>query len=60
MKVFYSDHFVLPLPEGHRFPMGKYSMLRARVAGSGICSPDEMREPHAATDEEITLAHTRG
>ena len=32
MKVFYSDHFVLPLPEGHRFPMVKYSMLRERVA----------------------------
>ena len=28
MKVFYSDHFVLPLPEGHRFPMVKYSMLQ--------------------------------
>ncbi|MEY3076990.1 MAG: hypothetical protein RI892_48, partial [Pseudomonadota bacterium] len=23
MKAFYSDHFVLPLPEGHRFPMAK-------------------------------------
>src|SRR5215213_6814479 len=31
MKVFYSDHFVLPLPEGHRFPMVKYSMLRDRI-----------------------------
>ena len=33
MKVFYSDHFVLPLPEGHRFPMTKYSLLRERVEG---------------------------
>ena len=30
MKVIYSDHFVLP--EGHRFPRVKYSMLRERAA----------------------------
>ena len=28
MKLFYADHFVLPLPEGHRFPMEKYARLR--------------------------------
>ena len=57
MKVFYSDHFVLPLPEGHRFPMTKYSMLRERIAGSSICGPGDLCEPEAATDEEILRAH---
>ena len=33
MKAFYSDHFVLPLPAGHRFPMQKYRLLRERAAG---------------------------
>ena len=60
MKVFYSDQFVLPLPEGHRFPMNKYSMLRQRVAESDICGPDELRTPHAVTDEEILRAHDPG
>jgi acetoin utilization deacetylase AcuC-like enzyme len=60
MKVFYSDHFVLPLPEGHRFPMSKYSLLRARVAADGICGPGELREPRAVTDEEILRAHAPG
>ena len=58
MKVFYSDHFVLPLPEGHRFPMVKYSMLRERVAQDGICGPGELLTPRAVTDEEILRAHT--
>jgi acetoin utilization deacetylase AcuC-like enzyme len=58
VKVFYSDHFVLPLPEGHRFPMAKYSMLRERVAGDGICGPGELRMPRAVTDEEILRAHS--
>ena len=57
MKVFYSDHFVLPLPEGHRFPMKKYSMLRERVKRNGICGPGELRTPHAVTDEEVLRAH---
>jgi acetoin utilization deacetylase AcuC-like enzyme len=57
VKVFYSDHFVLPLPEGHRFPMVKYSMLRERVAESGICGPGELRVAEPASDEEILRAH---
>ena len=57
MKVFYSDQFVLPLPEGHRFPMKKYSMLRERVDEAGISGPGEMRVPHAVTDEEVLRAH---
>jgi acetoin utilization deacetylase AcuC-like enzyme len=57
VKVFYSDHFVLPLPEGHRFPMVKYSMLRERVSEDGICGPGELRAPRAVTDEEILRAH---
>jgi len=58
MKVFYSDHFVLPLPEGHRFPMVKYSMLRERVARDGICGPGELLTPRAVTEEEILRAHS--
>ena len=57
MKVFYSDQFVLPLPEGHRFPMKKYSMLRKRVERDGICGPGESRIPQPVTDEEILRAH---
>lgn len=31
MHAFYADHFVLPLPDGHRFPMAKYALLRERL-----------------------------
>ena len=60
VKVFYSDRFVLPLPEGHRFPMVKYWMLREKVAASGICGPEEMRVPRAVSDAEILRAHEVG
>ena len=29
-------HFVLPLPEGHRFPMAKYRLVRERIVGEGV------------------------
>lgn len=56
MKAFYCDHFVLPLPDGHRFPMSKYELLRQRVAEE---SDIELLVPDAATDEELSLCHTQ-
>jgi acetoin utilization deacetylase AcuC-like enzyme len=56
MRIFYSDTFVLPLPEGHRFPMRKYSMLRERVERE-LDAPKTLVVPHAATDEELERAH---
>jgi acetoin utilization deacetylase AcuC-like enzyme len=58
VKAFYTDHYVLPLPEGHRFPMRKYALLRERVASASLACRVELGEPHAATDEEILRVHT--
>src|SRR5262249_18859326 len=55
---FYTDQFVLPLPEGHRFPMAKYALLRRRVEDAGLTGEDAPVVPHAATDEELLRAHT--
>ncbi|QWD67949.1 histone deacetylase [Polynucleobacter sp. VK25] len=54
MKAFYTDHFVLPLPEGHRFPMEKYSRLRDLV---GTQENIELVEAPPATDTQILYAH---
>jgi len=54
MLIYYTDHFVLPLPPGHRFPMRKYADLRARVAA---VAPELLRVPPAATDDELARAH---
>lgn len=60
MKLFYADHFVLPLPPGHRFPMEKYSRLRERLLSSGHFATDDFRVPDAATDTELLRAHDAG
>lgn len=59
MKVFYSDTFVLPLPDDHRFPMRKYSMLRERVEAEGLCAQGELLVPDPVTDAQILRAHER-
>ena len=58
MRAFYSDHFVLPLPEGHRFPMAKYSRLRERVVADGSVPPERLFEAPAASWDDIRLVHT--
>ena len=55
MQVFYSDRFVLPLPAGHRFPMGKYRLLRDRLGElPGLAA----HEAPPASDGELALAHS--
>jgi acetoin utilization deacetylase AcuC-like enzyme len=54
VKAFYTDHFVLPLPAGHRFPMEKYSRLRDLV---NTIADVELLEAPAASDTQILYAH---
>ena len=56
MHAYYSGHYVLPLPPGHRFPMGKYAMLRQRLAAEMPAL--RLHEAPPASDEALALAHT--
>jgi acetoin utilization deacetylase AcuC-like enzyme len=55
MRFHYSDHFVLPLPEGHRFPMRKYRDLHEALAQS--LPQARFVEAPSATPGELALAH---
>jgi acetoin utilization deacetylase AcuC-like enzyme len=57
IHCYYTDHFVLPLPDGHRFPMRKYAMLREAVQ---TLAPHALHEARAATDDQLLLAHDAG
>ena len=60
MKAFYSDRFVLPLPEGHKFPMAKYAGLRERILAEGIVQPADLHEAPPAAWDDLMLVHDRG
>jgi acetoin utilization deacetylase AcuC-like enzyme len=55
MQAFYSDQFVLPLPQGHRFPMAKYAMLRDAIAHH-LPAVQLLQAPRAS-DAELLLVH---
>lgn len=57
MKCFYADHFVLPLPPDHRFPMRKYSRLRERLLAEGIVRTEDLSVPPPASDLDILRCH---
>jgi acetoin utilization deacetylase AcuC-like enzyme len=57
MQLFYADHFVLPLPAGHRFPMEKYRLLREALRTTGGFAEDAFHVPDAASFEELCRAH---
>jgi acetoin utilization deacetylase AcuC-like enzyme len=54
--LYYTDHYEIPLPPGHRFPMRKYRLLREALAADGSFT----FEPAPLADvETISLAHDR-
>ncbi|KAG0568948.1 hypothetical protein KC19_6G054300 [Ceratodon purpureus] len=61
LLAFYADHYVVPLPEGHRFPMTKYRATRLLLEGD-----EQLRDilvtkpaPLAAIDD-VCLVHDEG
>jgi acetoin utilization deacetylase AcuC-like enzyme len=54
VRLFYCDHFEIPLPAGHKFPIEKYRLLRERIAADGFWT---LEPAIPATMETIALAH---
>lgn len=57
MKIYYSDTFAVPLPEGHRFPMQKYALLREKLCQSEFAQLLDLNIPEPASHEQIGLVH---
>lgn len=49
---------MIELPEGHRFPMQKYRMVREGLLAENLFTPDELSEPELPSRETMLLAHT--
>lgn len=56
MQAFDTDQFALPLPDGHRFPMSKYRLLRDRIVASNL--PIELCTAPAASNEQLQAVHS--
>ena len=56
MRLYYSDHHTIPLPPGHKFPIGKYRLLREALERTGRF---EFAPAPLADAKTIELIHDR-
>ena len=60
LKIALSPIFAHPLPEGHRFPMEKYSLLPEQLLFEGTVTDSNFFIPQPVEDELILTTHEAG
>ncbi len=55
LSLWSSAKYVFPLPDGHRFPVSKYAMLRDRVIAETL---GDVHDPDAASEDDLLRVHT--
>jgi acetoin utilization deacetylase AcuC-like enzyme len=53
-----SPRYAITLPDGHRFPMAKYALLREGALAAGLVSAATLHEPERAEHEDLHRVHT--
>ncbi|WP_448518935.1 histone deacetylase family protein [Rhodoflexus sp.] len=57
LKIAWSPIYHHPLPEGHRFPMEKYTLLPEQLLYEGTATNDNFFAPHPAAEATILASH---
>jgi acetoin utilization deacetylase AcuC-like enzyme len=53
-----SPRYAITLPDGHRFPMAKYALLRDGALTQGLVHVDRLHEPPRASHADLHRVHT--
>lgn len=56
--IAFSPYYHHPLPEGHRFPMDKYTKIPEQLINEGTFSKQNFFEPKLTGDDFISLVHS--
>lgn len=59
LPVIYHPDYVTPLPEGHRFPMPKFKLLRDLLVRDGVISQEQIYQPGRPLQEWLELVHEK-
>jgi len=59
LKVSHHPDYHLPLPEGHPFPMVKYTLVYDRLRAAGLLPAERIMLPDEATRVDLERVHTR-
>ena len=57
LHAWSSAHYVIALPEGHRFPIAKYAMLRDAVLAEGVVAREALHDPARTPLEDVHRVH---
>lgn len=57
LKIAHNEHYILPLPEGHRFPMEKYDLLPRQLLHEGTIEEENLFAPEELNNDIILLTH---
>ena len=60
LKIAYSDIFRYSVPDKHRFPMQKYTLIPERLLAEGTITTDNFFAPARLSEDEILTTHTQG
>lgn len=58
LAVVYHPDYVAPLPDGHRFPMTKFRLIRDLLLKDSIVTPDKIFTPQLPQFDWLQLVHT--
>lgn len=59
LKIAFDKKYVLPLPEGHRFPMLKYELIPDQLLYEGLVSKEQFFSPKKINENWVEKAHDR-
>lgn len=57
LKIAYCPLYHHPLPEGHRFPMAKYSLIPEQLLYEGTCTQENFFAPGQLSESQILRTH---
>jgi acetoin utilization deacetylase AcuC-like enzyme len=57
LHAWSSAHYAIPLPEGHRFPIAKYTLLREAVAAEGVIPESHLHDPERVPLDDVRRVH---
>lgn len=58
IKLAFSDKYIYELPEGHRFPIAKYVLVKEQLLYRGEVEPEQLLDPGLCPPELITRVHS--
>lgn len=57
LKIAWNEHYTIPLPEGHRFPMIKYDLIPEQLLYEGTISSDNLFSPKVLEERTLLGIH---